>query len=145
MAAPTGVLNGTEIKIYVAGTLVAYATTGSININHSLREITSKDSGAWKEQMEGLRDWSIDLEGMYAWTAPVTGAAITNADDLFASYINTRTSFTITWGSTDAEAGDTKYEGTAYLGSVSMTGATEDSATYSASFSGSGAITQTVS
>ena len=144
MAAPTGVLNGTEIKIYVAGTLVAYATTGSININHSLREITSKDSGAWKEQMEGLRDWSIDLEGMYAWTDPA-GGSITNADDLYSSYINTRTSFTITWGTTDAEAGDTKYEGTAYLTTVSMSGATEDSATYSASFSGSGAITQTVS
>jgi len=144
MAAPTGVLNGTEIKIYVAGTLVAYATTGSININHSLREITSKDSGAWKEQMEGLRDWSIDLEGMYAWTDPA-GGSITNADDLYLSYIDNRTSFTITWGSTDAEAGDTKYSGTAYLTTVSMSGATEDSATYSASFSGTGAITQTIS
>lgn len=144
MAAPTGVLNGTEIKIYVGGTLVAYATTGSININHSLREITSKDSGAWKEQMEGLRDWSIDLEGMYAWT-DAAGGSITNADDLYLSYIDNRTSFTITWGSTDAEAGDTKYSGTAYLTTVSMSGATEDSATYSASFSGTGAITQTVS
>jgi TP901-1 family phage major tail protein len=144
MAAPTGVLNGTEIKIYVAGTLVAYATTGSININHSLREITSKDSGGWKEQMEGLRDWSIDLEGMYAWTDSA-GASVNNADDLFASYIATRTSFTIVWGTTDVDAGDTKYSGTAYLGSISMSGATEDSATYSASFSGSGAITQTVS
>lgn len=143
MAAITNILNGTEIKIYTAGTLVAYATSGSININHSLREITNKDSLGWKEQMEGLRDWSIDLEGMYAWTDSA-GSTVHNADDLFTSYIATRTSFTITWGTTEAGTGNTKYEGTAWLTSVSMSGATEDSSTFSASFSGSAAITQTV-
>ena len=139
MAAIDNIINGTEIKIYTAGTLVAFATSGSININHSLREITNKESAGWKEQMEGLRDWSIDLEGMYAWS-DAAAAAITGADELFSSYINTRASFTIKWGASSAGGENKDYEGTAWLTSISMSGATEDSATYSASFSGSAAI-----
>ena len=141
MAQIDNVINGTEIKIYTAGALVAFATSGSININHSLREITNKESLGWKEQMEGLRDWSIDLEGMYAYT-DATGGAIVGADDIFASYIAARTSFEIVWGSNESGGGNTDYTGTAWLTSVSMSGATEDSSTYSASFSGSGVITQ---
>ena len=139
MAAINNIINGTEIKIYTAGTLVAYATSGSININHSLREITNKESAGWKEQMEGLRDWSIDLEGMYAWATP-GGVAITGADELFTSYIHTRDSFTIIWGTEESGGQNNQYSGTAWLTSISMSGATEDSATYSASFSGSAAI-----
>lgn len=143
MAAPNGILNGTEIKVYAAGTLVAYATSGTININHSTRDNTNKESLGWKEGGEGLRDWSVDLDGMYAWL-DASGSAITNADDIYASYIATRTSLTITFGTTDTDTGDTKYTGTVWMTSVSMSGATEESATYSASFEGSGALTQTV-
>lgn len=139
MAAIDNIINGTEIKIYAAGTLVAFATSGSININHSLREITNKESLGWKEQMEGLRDWSIDLEGMYAW-ADAASAAITGADELFSAYIDTRTSFTIRWGAASSGGQNKDYEGEAWLTSISMSGATEDSATYSASFSGTADI-----
>ena len=70
------ILNGTDIKVYDSSTglLVAFAQNGSLNINHSLREITSKESGGWKESLEGLRDWSVDLDGAYAWT-DAAGAA----------------------------------------------------------------------
>lgn len=144
MAAPDGILNGTEIKIYQASTLIAYATSGTINTNHSVREITNKESGGTKEVAEGLTDWTIDLEGMYAWRDP-SGGAIVNADDLIASYILTRASLTIKWGSTDAETGDVVYYGTAWMSSCTMTGGTEESATFSASFQGTSTLTQTVS
>ncbi len=58
------ILNGTDIKVYNgSGLLVAYAQNGSININHSTREITNKESAGWKESLECLRDWSIDVDG----------------------------------------------------------------------------------
>ena len=144
MAAPYGILNGTEIKIYAAGSLVAFATSGTININQSPRETTNKDSLGTKQVKEGLTDWTVDLEGMYAWLDNA-GSALTNADDLVSAYILTRASLAITWGTTDTETGDTKYSGTCYMTSASMTGGTEESATYSASFQGTGQLTQTVS
>lgn len=141
------ILNGTDIKVYDSGTglLVAFAQNGSLNINHSLREITSKESGGFKESLEGLRDWSVDLDGAYAWT-DAAGAALTNgADDLLNSYMITRTALTIKFGNVAAGTGDTVYSGSVWLTSFSVSAGTEDTATYSISLEGTGAITQTVS
>jgi TP901-1 family phage major tail protein len=141
------ILNGTDIKVYDSGTglLVAFAQNGSLNINHSLREITSKESGGFKESLEGLRDWSVDLDGAYAWT-DAAGAALTNgADDLLNSYMITRQALTIKFGNVAAATGDTVYSGSVWLTSFSVSAGTEDTATYSISLEGTGAITQTVS
>ena len=141
------ILNGTDIKVYDSGTgiLVAYAQNGSLNINHSLREITSKESAGWKESLEGLRDWSVDLDGAYAWT-DAAGSALTNgADDLLNTYILTRTALTIKFGNVTGATGDIVYSGSVYLTSFSVSAGTEDTATYSLSLEGTAAITQTVS
>ena len=37
MAAQDGQLNGTELGVYIGGTLIAYSTSASLNINHSPR------------------------------------------------------------------------------------------------------------
>lgn len=145
MAAPAGILNGTEVKVYAAGTLVAYATSGTISVNQSPRETTNKDSLGRKEVKEGLTDWTVDLEGMYAWVDDGGSAIAGGADDLVNAYILTRASLTITFGTTDTETGDTKYTGTVYMTSASMSAPTEESATFSASFQGTGALTQTIS
>ena len=146
-----GILNGTELKVYSGGTLVAYATSCTLSVNQSVREITNKDSGGAKEIAEGLVDWSVDCEGMYAWLDASGSAFAGGPDDLILAHANastsgsTRASFTITFGTTDGETGDLKYTGDAYLTSISMTGGTEESATFSASFGGNGTLTQTAS
>ena len=48
-----GQLNGTELGVYVGGTLVAYSTNATLNVNHSTRSTTSKESGGWEDNMEG--------------------------------------------------------------------------------------------
>ncbi len=141
------ILNGTDIKVYDSGTgiLVAFAQNGSLNINHSLREITNKESAGWKESLEGLRDWSVDLDGAYAWT-DASGSALTNgADDLLNTYLLTRTPLTIKFGNVTGATGDIVYSGSVYLTSFSVSAGTEDTATYSLSLEGTAAITQTVS
>jgi TP901-1 family phage major tail protein len=141
------ILNGTDIKVYDSSTniLVAFAQNGTLNVNHSVREITNKESSGWKEVLEGLRDFSVSLDGAYAWT-DAAGTALTNgADDILNSYIITRASLTIRFGNTDAGTGDTYYEGKVYLDSFSATAPTEDTATYSLNFTGTGALTQSVS
>ena len=61
------ILNGTEIKVYSASTnnLVAFAQNCTLNVNHSPREITNKESAGFKEILEGLRDFSIDIDGEF--------------------------------------------------------------------------------
>ena len=139
------ILNGTELKVYSSGTtnLVAFAQNCTININHSPREITNKESGGYKEILEGLRDFSIDVDGAYAWT-DASGTALANgADDLVNSNILTRAAVSFIFGDTSATS-DVSYSGSGYITSVSLTGGTEDSATYSITIEGSGALTQTV-
>tara|TARA_R100000655_G_C2952558_1_gene187539 strand:+ start:424 stop:867 length:444 start_codon:yes stop_codon:yes gene_type:complete len=147
MANLTTAINGTDIKVYDSGTniLVAYAQSGTLNVNHSARDISNKESAGWAENMEGQRNWDISVDGAYAWTN-VGGTALTNgADDLLNSYIITRASFVIRFGNTDGTTSNIYYEGTAWLTSFSVTAPTEDTATYSLSFTGSGALTQTIS
>jgi predicted secreted protein len=140
-----GQLNGTDLKVFVAGTLVAYSTNCSININHSLRSTSSKESGGWDENMEGMRNWDLSCDALYAWLQP-DGTAITGLtlSELFTTYMATRTSFTVTFGVTTSATEDTKYTGTAWITSLSLTAPLEDTSTYSVSMTGSGALTQTI-
>lgn len=145
------ILNGTEIKVYSSGTtnLVAYAQNCTLNVNHSPREITNKESNGFKEILEGLRDFSIDIDGAYAWTdAQSTPAALTNgADDLLQTNIlNARQAVDFIFGDTSGGTGshDVSYAGKGFITSVSITGGTEDTATFSLSIEGTAALTQTV-
>lgn len=142
------ILNGTDIRLYDSTTniLVAFAQNGSINLNLSLREITNKQSGGYKESLESTRDFTIDIDGAYAWTDS-SGSALTNgADDLALSNIITnRTPLVVRFGNTGGATGDTYYQGSVFLTSFSVSAGTEDTATYSMSFEGTGALTQTVS
>ena len=146
MAANEGQLNGTELGVYVAGTLVAYSTNATLNVNHSTRSTSSKESGGWEDNMEGMRNWDVSCDALYAWLDPA-GSAITNKtlSDLFTGYLATRTSFDLTFGSTAVTGlGNTKYTGTAWLTSASLTAPLEDTSTFSVSFQGSGPLVQTI-
>ena len=140
------ILNGTEIKVYSSGTtnLVAFAQNCTLNVNHSPREITNKESGGYKEILEGLRDFSIDIDGAYAWTN-AGGTALTDGVDdvLETNVLNARQAVTFIFGDTQSTS-DVSYSGSGYITSVSLTGGTEDTATYSMSIEGTGVLTQTI-
>lgn len=138
--ATDGVINGTKFGVYVAGTKVAYATSASISMNHNLRDTSTKDSGGWRDQLEGQRDWEVSVEGMLIFTN-LDGTAISGVsfDELYTTYIATRTQFELKF-STEV-TGDYKWTGQAYLTSLSADTPNEDSSTWSGSFSGTGALT----
>lgn len=146
------IINGTDLKVYDSSTniLIAYAQSASITINMDTRDISNKESGGFAESLEGQRNFEVSVDGAYAWT-DASGSALTNgADDLVLKYMldagsNTREAFVLRWGNTGGATGDTYYQGSAFLTSFSATGGTEDTATYSMTFAGTGAITQTVS
>jgi predicted secreted protein len=140
------ILNGTELKVYSAGTtnLVAFAQNCTLTVNQSIREITNKESAGFKESLEGLRDFTIDVDGAYAWT-DASGAALTNgADDILqTNVLGTRQAVSFIFGDTTTTS-DVSYAGSGFITSVSLTGGTEDTATYSITIEGTGALTQTV-
>ena len=140
-----GQLNGTDLGVYIGGTLVAYSTSATLNVNHSPRSTSNKEDGGWETAMEGYRNWDVSCDALYAWLDPA-GSAISNEtlSEIFTGYIHTRASFTLTFGVTSTTTGDTKYTGTAWLTSASLSAPNEDTATFSVSFQGSGVLTQTI-
>ena len=139
------ILNGTDIKVYSTGTtnLVAFAQNCTLNVNHSPREITNKESAGFKEILEGLRDFSIDIDGAYAWTN-AGGTALTDGVDdvLETNLLNLRQPVNFIFG--DTSTSDISYTGKGFITSVSITGGTEDTATYSLSIEGTGVLDQTI-
>jgi predicted secreted protein len=145
MAAPYGVLNGNEIKVYVNSVLVGYSTQGSLSMSMGTRSTTQQSSLAWKTVIEGDREWVMECSGMYAWRTP-GGSSLTWQNDIFfEQYFKNRTPVTVVFGTTDTETWDRKYQGEAYITSLSMEGQTDGSATYSVSFEGSGPLTLVIS
>ena len=138
------ILNGTELKVYSghSGTtnLVAFAQNCTLNINMATREITNKESGGFKEVLESTRDYSLDVDGAYAWTN-AAGADVTDGiDDLVGvNLITNRAAVTFTFGDNQTQD-DVYYQGTGFITSVSISGGTEDTATYSLSIEGTGTL-----
>ena len=142
------ILNGTELKIYSGlsgqSNLVAFAQNCTLTVNNTTREITNKQSAGFKEVLESLRDWSIDVDGAYAWTNAAGSALANGADDLIQTNIlANRLQFDVTFGDNQTTS-DVRYTGKVYITSASMTGGTEDTATYSLTLEGTGPLTQTV-
>ena len=140
------ILNGTELKVYSSGTtnLVAFAQNCTLTVNQSIREITNKESAGFKESLEGLRDFTIDVDGAYAWT-DASGSPLTNGIDdvLETNVLNARQKVSFIFGDSQAQY-DVRYSGDGFITSVSLTGGTEDTATYSMTIEGTGLLTQTV-
>jgi len=138
--ATNGIINGTKFGIYEDAKLIAYATSGSISINHSARETSNKEDAGWKTVMEGQRDWEVSCEGMVAFL-DLSGGAIAGStiDELFTAYITTRGTFTISFES--ATSGDKKWSGSGYISSISVDAPNEESTTYSVSFTGTAPLT----
>jgi len=145
-----GQLNGTDLSVYItpdggSATLIAYATSATININHSPRSTSNKEDGGWESAMEGYRSWDISCDALYAWLDP-DGVAIggLTLSELFTDMINTRAKLGVTFGTTGVVSGDTKYTGEVWLTSASLSAPNEDTSTFSASFQGTGALAQAV-
>ena len=128
-----GKLNGTNLLVYVNGVAVAHATSHTLNVNAEMIDATTKSSAGWKDVLPGLKDWSIDCEGIVAWDA-TEGVSQAFADITGRTQVTVKFSMEVT--------GDKRYTGLAYVSTLSMSAPLEDVITYSLSFAGDGAITE---
>lgn len=131
--ASTNVFNGTLIGVYVGGTLIAKSTSCSLDIQHSTRNSSSKDSGGWEEALGGSRNWTVSGDFLDAEDAAY------RFDDLFA-LIGSRAPVTLKVSS--EVSGDKYYTGSAILTSLSKECPMEDNVSGAYSFKGTGALSE---
>ena len=133
--ATTSVINSTLMNIYVLDTTykkINHSTDASIEVTHSPRDITTKDSGGWRALLEGLRSWTASGSCLFA------GDATYGVEELWTALSN-RTTVTIRFMTN--VVGDTKFQGVGYVSNVSISSAdAEGNVTASFTIEGSGPL-----
>jgi predicted secreted protein len=137
----TGIFNGTNLVVLVGTEVVAHSTSCSLSVSADLPDATTKSSGGWAEEIAGLRSWSLTTDGLA--TVEPTNVNY-SVGDIFSA-LNGRTAvtvkFTTVTGST-LVVGDLAWTGLAFVESLDITADMESPVTYSASFTGTGVLTQ---
>lgn len=139
--ATTGVFNGTSLVVLVGTEVVAHATSCTLTVSADLPDATTKESGGWADHIAGLRSWSITTDGLA--TVEPTGTNYV-VGDIFSALNGRGTvtvKFTTVSGSTPI-VGDLIWSGSAFVESLDITADMESPVTYSASFTGTGTLTQ---
>ena len=114
---------------------VAFSTSASFSVSRELRDKTNKDSLGFAEHLPGLKSFEMSTDALQDF----------NADLEFQEFFNdigSTTPVTIRFAQR-ATSGSTErfYEGSAFVTSVSMDAGVEENVTYSASFTGTAAVT----
>lgn len=113
--------------------LLAIAGQKGLTINRSADtiEVSSKDTeGGWKSNIAGMKEWSIDLDGVYVASDEshrVLSAAFENSDPVCLKVINNKL---------DADL----FGGLAYITDYPLEAPYDDAMTYSLTLSGNGAL-----
>lgn len=136
MAVTAGIINGTDLCIYVGSTPVkiAYSQTAKLSLNMDMRDTTNKDTSGWKTVLPGLQSWTMETNGLVALDTAYNLAYLMNL-------VLNKTSVAVKFKT--ANASDFYFSGTAYLTSVSVESSNQANVTYSVSFVGTGALALT--
>jgi len=141
------ILNGTVYLLSVDGTALPDQTEGSISVNMEIIDISTKNSGGYREVMPGMRSATISVSGLIdddgAGGAGGTLFGLIDdgtADAVRDAEVGLEFGFTAASPATD----EYNYTGNAICTSLEVSGATEDNVTYSATFEVTGPITQNV-
>jgi len=59
------ILDGSLLRLYIDGVVVAKDTSSELSIEHNTRETTVKLSGEWKSSTKGIKGFSISGEALY--------------------------------------------------------------------------------
>jgi len=132
--ASSGVILGSDILLYLAGTAVSYSDSCSIAISGpGAAEVMHKDSGNWmvKLKKKGIT-WTASVSGMYA----LDGTGV----DLRALYdmLNGLVSVAVKMATSDAA--DDFFSGTAVCTGFNLDAPLEEGGTWSAEFEGLGKL-----
>ncbi len=137
----TSIMNSTDVVIQISTDgstydIVGRATSASLSVSMETRDITTKDSAGWQENLEGLKNWSLSGDGLVTYS--ISGEYET-PDELF-TILSNRTVVDVKFGS--MTSGEIDYSGKAFLVSYEQEAGVEENVTYSFSLTGTGTLTQ---
>lgn len=125
---------GLEEKLYCS-------TTCTLNLTQDTVQASCKDGEQWAAAVEGQKSWTVSVEGLYD-DEPEAGTK--GFIDLADLIIDGPNDSTLVFGQETPIEGDTYWSGQAILTSCSLTGPDNEFATWSAEFTGNGALTKTI-
>jgi hypothetical protein len=134
----TGIMNGALLRLYVNGVAVAYSTSDTLDLSRAMRETAHKDNtSAWVEVAPGQKSATFSTELMFADIGDTS--ANTKFNTLFTSW-DSGTAITCLY--TSSINGDSIFSFTAFIESLSLNAANQESVTASCSLRVNGAITR---
>ena len=133
----TSTINPGAIEVIVltqgedAGTdPVAHSTSASISFNNDLRDVTTKDSVGFQENIGGLKSFELSTDALQDISADQ------DFNDFFGD-LNQRNEVSVQF----SERGSgVKWEGSGYISSLSMDAGVEENVTYSVSITGTSSV-----
>jgi predicted secreted protein len=125
--------NGTDLLVYVGTVAIAHSTSATLNIEQDLPDATTKGSGGFADHINGLKNWSIDFDGL------VDYAASYGVEELFD---NLKNGNNVTVKFSTSTNGDSLWTGTASVSSLTMTAEMEAPVSFSGTFVGKGTLTK---
>ena len=128
------ILNGTNVTITQGGTAIANATDCSISFTRELVDITTKDSGGYREVIPRQRQATFSVSGFVEMNE-------TNGSQALSAACEGGTSLTVVFDMDDGTNTET-YSCSALCSSIEMSGGIEDAAQFSATLESTGTITR---
>lgn len=144
------IVKGDQLMLFdSAGKAFAYATSHTLTLTGNTVDVSSKDHGFWSASEVGSLTWEITTENLYTdddynklFDLMVSAEPVTVAFAKASNYdVN---GLVATGGSVESWTPDTTQyrSGKAVITSLTVNANTGENATYSATFTGSGAFTK---
>lgn len=145
------VINGTDLCLFITSgatkRCIALATSCKISTSMATKQISSKDStGNWEEFIPGRLSWTIDSDNLFTQDAALSAQTYDTLSDAWIA----RTLLTVTIGQVTTSSmgyvqtlgtSNKALSGTVYITKLDLNAPNDDSATFSVSFQGTGALT----
>lgn len=140
------VIKGQNLRVMVGGKCVAYATSCSLEIKGNLEDASTKDStGGWDEQELTGKSWTVSVDALFSYGAQEANAL--NGREIIDAMLQ-GDKVTLIFGRTTGANNRTavtgtealQYTGEAWIDSVSVKSENKANVSYTASFTGTGAL-----
>jgi len=134
------IIKGQNLRVFVGDKCIAAATSCQFHVGTSLEESSTKDStGNWQSQECTQKNWDVSVDALVV----DSDAAAETAFDLIDKV---GTTVTLKWQQTEGDSNRAAVAsgkcktGSAILSDISVTAANKSNSTYSATFTGIGAL-----
>ena len=111
----------------------AHANSVSLDFSNSIIDVTTKSSNSWREIISGQKSYTVSADGLLDNFAD-SSTTTRNTDDI-NMYAVAGTTIYFEFG-----VGNARFQGSGVISSLSQSGGTDDSASYSITIEGNGTL-----